>query len=541
MAALSPDPEFSVTLGPDEGRVLREVLLVLREMPGLYQRGGGLVRIQKNASEELRGMSRPADAPVICGVGKRNLQPKLADHCAFLGPLIRNGEPVIGSDGDVKLVRKTAPDRLVEQLLAADSWPVPYLEGIAEVPMILPGGRIVSEPGHDSRSGLFLALPAGLTVPPVASRPTAQDIRAALDALTEVVCDFEFEQPHNRSAWLAGVLSHFSRYCYANGSTPLFLVDKNIRGGGGTNLVKSAAAICIGREPTIAEWTQDEVAFKRFITSVAVSGDSMVLLDNVNTPLGNATLDQMLTKTNHTYVPLYRNDNSTLPLYAIWWASGNNVQFSRHSDTVRRSVHIRLDSRLEHPEQRTGFRHNPLIPWVVSERGRLIWAALTLLRGFMVAGSPDQRLRPLGSFEEWGRIVRDCLVWAGEPDPCEKADDLADQADPAAMALGALLRGWQELVRAQGDADGIVVRDAVSALESDEEYCRMQPGRQSSFAMFRSAFAELAGGKRRTPDASQLGYLLRKYRNRVVEGMRLENQAVPNTHDRKWFVRKVEG
>ena len=69
---------------------------------------------------------------------------------------------------------------------------------------------------------------------------------------------------------------------------------------------------------------------------------------------------------------------AAIPAKAIWIATGNNLQFQ--ADTARRTLRIRLESREENPEERTGFKHPDLLPWVRRERGRL--AALAPLNLF---------------------------------------------------------------------------------------------------------------------------------------------------------------
>src|SRR5215813_1272359 len=99
----------------------------------------------------------------------------------------------------------------------------------------------------------------------------------------------------------------------------------------------------------------------------------------------------------------------------VWLASGNNMQFQ--GDVARRVVPIALDPKMERPEERTDFKHNPLLPWVEQERPRLTIAALTILKAYFTASCPAQDIAPLGSFEAWSNLVRQALIWADEADP----------------------------------------------------------------------------------------------------------------------------
>ena len=115
------------------------------------------------------------------------------------------------------------------------------------------------------------------------------------------------------------------------------------------------------------------------------------------------------------------------------------------ADTSRRTCHIRLNSPLENPEDRTGFKYSDLRGHVREHRADLLGAAITVLRAWFVAGKPDMELKPWGSFEGWSDVVRNPVVWAGLSDPGETREELGDAADNEAAALRALIAGWTEL------------------------------------------------------------------------------------------------
>ena len=99
-------------------------------------------------------------------------------------------------------------------------------------------------------------------------------------------------------------------------------------------------------------------------------------------------------------------------MHAVFFASGNNMVFQ--GDMARRVVPIDLDPKIERSEERDNFRYSPLLPWILKERPRLVVAALTILKAYFAAGCPFQGVKPLGSFEEWSRLVRQALIWAGK-------------------------------------------------------------------------------------------------------------------------------
>ena len=82
---------------------------------------------------------------------------------------------------------------------------------------------------------------------------------------------------------------------------------------------------------------------------------------------------------------------------------------------TRRAVVCRLDARSERPDERK-FDFDP-ITLAHQQREHLLVAGSTSLRVYIVAGRPLQgKVRDVGSFEDW-TLIREALVWLGQPDP----------------------------------------------------------------------------------------------------------------------------
>lgn len=188
------------------------------------------------------------------------------------------------------------------------------------------------------------------------------------------------------------------------------------------------------------------------------------------------------------------------PLDLTWFATGNNCQL--RADTGRRTAHVRLETPVERPELETGFKHPQLRQHVRRHRGRLLSAALTLLRGWHVAGRPAGGLAAWGSFEGWSDMVRGCLVWAGQADPADARQELLGRADRDAGALGEFLRA---LVRIDPGRRGRTAAELTAVAEADPAV--------------RAAVVELCGGL----DAKAVGYKLRGFARRVVAGLYLDH------------------
>jgi hypothetical protein len=129
----------------------------------------------------------------------------------------------------------------------------------------------------------------------------------------------------------------------------------------------------------------------------------------------------------------------TLPGHRIGVGTGNNVQLS--DELRRRTVWIRLDPGVEAPERRTGFRHDPLIPYVIEHRADLVWACLVILRAWLEAGRPSGR-RVLGRFEDWSRVMGGVLDVAGVQGFLENIDEMRTSLDPQTTARLAFVEIW---------------------------------------------------------------------------------------------------
>lgn len=535
----------TILLGPDEARVSDELQLVLAGIPGVYQRGRRLIQvIHPPAPSELAAVRQVEVAPTMALLAQSNLRTLLTRHCCFLKAKIKNGEVVLSDEGRPVLVEAHPPAWAVTSLFEQSSWPVPVLHATVEAPVILGSGRILTTPGHDRESGLYYhpATGRGLLPWPVSDSPGADQIELAKGYLHEVVCDFPFEKPCHRSGWYAGVLSYLARWAYT-GPTPLFLVNKNAPGIGGTRLAEAAQMICAARNGTLYTVAIDNQQEKKQLDQVALNGDLLVFIDNISdsTPFGTGELDKALTQDVWDCSVKYKDGTYRVPLQAIWWATGNNVQYRRGVDTFRRTQLIRLVSRLDRPQERKDVRHPKLIPWVLENRGKLLWSFLTLLRAYFAAGKPEHGLAVWGGFESWSGIVRECLVFHGYDDPYLASEQLTQLSDPAQMACRRLLLGWEELCVAAGHPEGLSAHEAIGYLETELEERRAVPSKAKVYELLIAALNELAPrkGSARLPDAPALGYLFRKYHLRVFDGRCLESDDRSTSRGRVWVVRRV--
>ncbi len=505
-------PEIEVT--PDEHVVNDQAIVALGADQVLFQRGGTLVQVHRDYStRSLKGIKRPANTPRIVIIKEASLRERLTAVARF----VKRKETEEGEE--VKQVHP--PAFCISAVTARGYWSgVRHLEGVISSPILRPNGTVLQTPGYDEETGLLYE-PAGSLIQ-VPDNRSIDDARAACQTLLEVVCDFPFVKEAHRAAWLAIVLTPLARHAFS-GPSPLYLIDANIRASGKSLLADAASLIVTGRLIARMSCPKEDDEMRKRITAITLGGDQMVLIDNIASELGSASLDAALTGTIWKDRILGRSEIVEMPLVTTWAATGNNVVLL--ADTSRRVCHIRLESKLENPEQREDFKHKNLLSWVRAERPHLLSAALTILYAYCRAGRPPQKLKPWGSFEEWSELVRQALVWAGMADPGESREELARSSDREAAALRALIQGWAEF---DTEGTGYTAAKLLERLEKAPD----------DYDLLRNAILDLCPAPTgKLPSSRSLGNKLRHARGRVVGGKAIDSRDQHGTQ--VWFVANV--
>jgi hypothetical protein len=506
-----------IVISTEEHAVADSAIAALARVPGVFCRGQLLVHAVREPGK-LAGITHPVSAARIVALGQAGVRDRLtlAADCVVLRE--RKGETTV--------VPRHPPAWLAPAIEARKSWPgMRHLEGIVESPVLRPDGSVLDQPGYDETTGLLYE-PSG-EYPAIARNPTKEDAIAAAIKLIDVVCDFPFKTDAHRSAWLASLLTPLARYAFS-GPSPLFLMDANVRSSGKTLLADVVGEIVAGRPMSRTPQATDEGEEMKRITAILLEGTRLVLIDNINRPLGSGAMDAVLTGTTWSDRILGKSQSACLPLMAVWYASGNNITFK--CDTARRCLPIRIESELEKPEDRAVFKRPQLLSWVQENRGGLVAAAVTILRAFCAAGKPRSGVKPWGSFEGWSAMVREALVWCELPDPAEARGEL-DEVDTDKQMLADIIAGWEELSIDRG-ATGFTAGQVLNHLREDAD------GRR--YSRLRSALAELPShGQGELPSASRLGCVLRRFRGRVFDGRRLQTRVVDGNN--LWFVQHLAG
>ena len=192
------------------------------------------------------------------------------------------------------------------------------------------------------------------------------------------------------------------------------------------------------------------------------------------------------------------------------------------------------ESRIQ--RDRVDFRHNPLLPWVLANRARLVRAALVILRAHVNAGRPSCGVKPWGSFESWSAVVASAVAWVGLPDPQSTRTELASTADTAKQAMRALLVGWERLTA--DSPDGLTVKEVISSLYPTEQLRgHAAPDGYDDLRFAVEALVPTPTGK--APSPHKLGCQLRSMHRRVIDG-RCFDRNLDRTNVVRWFVRSAQ-
>ena len=449
------DEKPDIEIKPNILRMRELAIEALAADEEIFQRGGSLVHTVNvpNGPEPVDGAIaiRPTTTPTI-------KQMKVATLRAHL-----SADAYWKKHDDGKWKDVTPPDSVVQAVMDAGEYPgIPFLTNVITSPTLRADGTVLQQPGYDRATGL-LYKPGNTTYPIVDEKPTKDQCIWQKEALLEVVRDFPFSKPHHISAWFAAMLTCVARAAI-DGPCPLFAVDATTAGTGKGRLVQATARLAFGQDVAAFSQPDDEDEIRKRITSILLGGDPCVLIDNVNKPLGGAALDAVLTSTTWADRMLGSTATIKVPNLAIWWATGNNLALL--GDMARRTMQIRLESPLEKPEERENFAHPNLLAWIDRERPKLVFNALTILRGYFVAGKPH-RGKPWGSFESWSELIPGVLRWLDMPDPQlarATADDMVDEHKNNLITVILAVEKLEREKLVDRDKQGMTARSIIARL-----------------------------------------------------------------------------
>lgn len=407
-------------------------------------------------------------AAAIAALVETNEPPRLFMRSGFVVRARRdeNGTPRIDQLGDVALLEELSrtadwtrrdaegamhpahPTRslagVVLASLARDEGAFPALHGIAESPILHADGSLWAREGYDPETRTYYAPAPGFTMPEVPAALSEPGRVAAIETVGELFRDFPFESEADKATAWAALSTMLLRSMIA-GPAPLFDFDAPSQGTGKTLLARALAVVATGREPAMMAppGDRDDSEMRKRITATLLDGVPLAIIDNLEQPLGSASLASVLTAGTWSDRLLGRSERVTLPARTVWLVTGNNLRL--RGDLPRRSVRCRLNAKLARPWTRERFTHADLIGWAHSHRGQILAAAYGLARMWLSAGQPPpgNEVPRIGGYEEWRRVVGGVLGLAEIPGFLANLIALWEQLDEDTPAWSEFLSTWR--------------------------------------------------------------------------------------------------
>ena len=500
-----------VVVGGGKIHLIADAILdILKRLGGVFQRGSQLVRIAAGVVPTVRGVIRDEKALSVVPLTAHWLMSRATRAGSFWKFDARsNGyKPADAPETACKIV-----------LQSYGSWGLPALTGITTGPTLrLPSGSVISKSGYDKETGLWADFDPK-DFPVIPEKPSRLDAKHAIEILSDIIKEFPFKEESDKSAALSALITAPLRRVLPE--APLFAFDATRQGTGKTLFAEICGIVATGTLPTVVSFTGDPDEERKKLVSILVAGDSAVVLDNVQHELQGGALSAMLTGESFSDRLLGGNEIGRCATNAFWMTTGNNLSFD--SDLSQRVVLVRLDALSEAPEERT-FKIPDIRTYVRDHRAELLNAALTVVKAYISAGCPAQKIKPWQRFPMWSETIRAALVWIGAGDPRANAQAIAKN-DAEKMQLTALLHAW----RAAFTSTGTTVADAVK---------HSGYGDATGAAALRDVFTEIAGVPGGGFSNRKIGKFISAHEGRIESKLRF---ARGGEHERtRWIAEKVD-
>jgi putative DNA primase/helicase len=331
------------------------------------------------------------------------------------------------------------PDALTRNIISASRWDgMPHLKGIIKLPVLKLDGTVTMANGYDSESQYLLDFdPKKFDLK---ANPTMADALEAYLVLMDLISECAVASPKSRSGILAMLLTAVSRSSYEY--APLFAISANTPGAGKGALTELATVLATGSPDSgMTTFNPEEVEFKKALLATLQRGSPVVSFDNIDRrhELGGSNLESALTSPNFSGRMLGTNDMASFPTKVLWLANGNRLRIS--IDMCRRTIMIYLDAKEENILEKSYSRD--MIRYAMQNRGKLVSACLTILQAFILE-KPQIDVKPMNGYFEWSNLVRNSIIWLGEPDPVPTSDEIfsRDGIDEKRCILDNLLEAW---------------------------------------------------------------------------------------------------
>ena len=346
------------------------------------------------------------------------------------------------SDGNGKpeKVELSPPAATLSAVLKPRTWPgLPVLNGIIGSPILRHDGTLLTAPGYDEASGLYLANRVDLPQIPAGQAPHASMVAWAREYLFQwVLGDFRWGDA-DKANFIAMLVTQVIRRLLRGAPVPLLMVTATEAGAGKT-LLTTIIGVLFGLARYT--WTDDEEELRKKLTTVLIDQSGVICFDNVpkGTVVRSATLSKLLTDRTWADRILGGNALAKLANDRLWCATGNNLKIG--GDMRSRTVAVALDPG-PHPERRTGFALGDMESWIEepANQRQLLTAVLTLAADWAAVGCPQADVVPMRQYTAWARLAGGFCQHHGVPGFLANAGAV-EEMDDDAVGWSAFYARW---------------------------------------------------------------------------------------------------
>ena len=336
----------------------------------------------------------------------------------------------------LEIITSVFPSLEICQAFLAQKQNLPALKSIISFPAFKKDSDLLKgqlqQVGYDEGTKYFCAS----SQKPNLDMPVTEAKRFIFD---ELLVDFPFTESGSRANSLALMLTPLIIPLLPDGSTtPLFGIDSSSPGTG-KGLLTHVCTSAIVSEIAMQVLPTREEELKKNISSLLMSSPTFVVYDNVSQPIRSQSLASVLTSSTWSDRLLGGNKMLRIPNVSTWIATGNNLGLS--NEIARRTIWIRLDSDVERPWKRTGFKHHNLRKFLADNQLRILSSLLSIIKLWIDAGRPKGKLS-IGSFEAWAETVSGILEVCQVGSFMANQDALYDKLDYERQAWSAFIDQW---------------------------------------------------------------------------------------------------
>lgn len=414
------------------------------------------------------------------------------------------------------------PSRHVTVLFNAQSYRhLPPLIGVAHQPYLRDDYSLICTPGYDPNTRMFGVFDQKKF--PIVDLATKAEAQAALNELLALLSEFDFSDDCDRSAALSAMFTAALRPSIS--VAPMFHIKAHQIASGKSYLSSIIAAFGSNTGSSAIAFPTTEDECQKLLLASLIEAPACIIFDNLTTDLlPFKTLCSALTEEYITGRILGMSKTATVSTRTLFLSSGNNVGPVR--DMTRRCLTICLDPKIDMPAARD-FKTDSL-KLIRDNREKFVSLVLTIVRGWVMAGKPEISVKPVASYEHWGSIVRQPLLWLGMPDPAERLfEQIAN--DPDRELLSRILQAWSD----NFDDSPTTIREAVKH-STTRPYGDLDTPKKIELNEVLREIAEERGEINRR----RLGKWISRKQGYVVNGQRFEKQTGKSSVE-KWLVKSV--